>query len=108
MNLPPKTRSEKKREAILKAAKQAFQEFGVQATSMDKLAEIAQVSKRTVYNHFATKEALVMELISDLWLQSMVQLEQEYNPDEPLDEQLTRLVAAEIELVAAFERALTP
>ncbi|EPF7654109.1 TetR/AcrR family transcriptional regulator, partial [Vibrio vulnificus] len=62
-----KTRSEEKREAILTAAKQAFLEFGVQNTSMDKLAALAGVSKRTVYNHFSSKEALVMELLSVLW-----------------------------------------
>ncbi|ENK2095788.1 TetR family transcriptional regulator, partial [Vibrio vulnificus] len=38
-----KTRSEEKREAILTAAKQAFLEFGVQNTSMDKLAALAGV-----------------------------------------------------------------
>ncbi|MFA0698755.1 TetR/AcrR family transcriptional regulator, partial [Vibrio sp. 10N.222.49.C9] len=47
-----KTRSELKREAILTAAKQSFLEFGVKNTSMDKLASLANVSKRTVYNHF--------------------------------------------------------
>jgi len=53
-----KTRSELKREAIIEAARRAFEEFGVQGTSMDKLAEMAGVSKRTVYNHFASKEEL--------------------------------------------------
>ncbi|WP_231877395.1 TetR/AcrR family transcriptional regulator, partial [Oleiphilus sp. HI0043] len=40
-----KSRSELKREAIIDAARKAFKEYGVDATSMDKLAEIAQVSK---------------------------------------------------------------
>ncbi len=44
-----KTRSELKHEAILDAAKRAFLAFGVQGTSMDKLAEMADVSKRTVW-----------------------------------------------------------
>ena len=58
-----RTRSDAKREAIIQAATQAFQEYGVNGTSMDKLAELANVSKRTVYNHFATKEDLVMHLV---------------------------------------------
>ena len=38
-----RTRSDIKREAIIQAATQAFQEFGVNGTSMDKLAELANV-----------------------------------------------------------------
>ncbi len=98
-----KTRSELKREAIVEAAKRAFEAYGVQGTSMDKLAEIAQVSKRTVYNHFTSKEELVLHLISDLWQQSMVQVDIPYSPDEPLDDQLERLLEAEVALVSGSE-----
>lgn len=73
MNVKRKSRSETKREAILCAARQAFQEFGVQNTSMDKLSAIAQVSKRTVYNHFPSKEAIVTELLTELWRSSMME-----------------------------------
>ncbi len=61
------TRSELKRQAILQAARDAFQEHGVHNTSMDELAALAQVSKRTVYNHFASKEVLIMTLMAELW-----------------------------------------
>ncbi len=66
-----RTRSDIKREAIIQAATQAFQEFGVNGTSMDKLAELANVSKRTVYNHFSTKEELVMHLVTQQWQTAM-------------------------------------
>ena len=98
-----KSRSELKRAAILQAAKSAFQTYGMQATSMDKLAELAQVSKRTVYNHFSTKEDLVMHLISELWNKSMVHTDVVYQPNQPLDTQLTHLIEAEIELVGSQE-----
>ena len=98
-----KTLSEMKREAILDAAKRAFLEFGVQGTSMDKLAEMAEVSKRTVYNHFATKEELVLHLLSELWTRSMVEADVPYTPDSPLKDQLLRFVEVEIELVSGEE-----
>ena len=98
-----KTRSEQKREAIIEAAKRAFEEFGVQGTSMDKLAEMAQVSKRTVYNHFASKEELVIHLLTELWSQSMVQVEVPYEPDQPLEAQLVKLVRAEVDLVSGAD-----
>ncbi len=103
MNAVKKTRSELKRGAIIEAAKSAFQEFGVQGTSMDKLAELAQVSKRTVYNHFATKEELVVYLVSDLWMKSLVQIDLEYLKDTPLQLQLSELLRAEIDLICTSE-----
>ncbi|MGF1704642.1 MULTISPECIES: TetR/AcrR family transcriptional regulator [Enterovibrio] len=91
-----KTRSELKREAILCAARQAFHEYGVQNTSMDKLASLANVSKRTVYNHFASKEALVMELLSVLWKSAITADTLEQLVELPLEEQLTTLLYQEI------------
>lgn len=98
-----KSRSELKREAIVQAAKVAYQEYGVDATSMDKIAELAQVSKRTVYNHFASKEALVMHLLTDLWNQAMVQVDIQYDPKTPLDSQLNELLMHEVNLVGGRE-----
>lgn len=98
-----KTLSEKKREAILDAAKRAFLAHGVQGTSMDKLAEMAEVSKRTVYNHFSNKEALVLHMLSELWTQSMVDVDVPYAADRPIRDQLLQLVEAEIQLVSGAE-----
>ncbi|MEM7084447.1 MAG: TetR/AcrR family transcriptional regulator [Pseudomonadota bacterium] len=98
-----KTRSQLKREAILDAAKRAFLEYGVHGTSMDKLAALASVSKRTVYNHFSNKEQLVLHLLSELWTQSMVDVDVDYNPKAGLREQLLHLVEAEINLVSGTE-----
>lgn len=95
--------SEIKHEAILAAAKRAFLECGVQGTSMDRLAEMAEVSKRTLYNHFSTKEDLVLELLSELWTRSMVDVDVPYDAERPLEDQLLKLVEAEIELVSGNE-----
>ncbi|MFH4665114.1 TetR/AcrR family transcriptional regulator [Vibrio cidicii] len=95
-----KTRSEEKRDAIMCAAKQAFLEFGVQNTSMDKLAALAGVSKRTVYNHFASKEALVMELLSVLWKSAISEDELVALNKLPLQQQLVTLLCQEINVIA--------
>lgn len=55
--------SEQKRIHILDAAEQLFFENGVANTSMDEVAKTAAVSKRTVYNHFETKDALFYAII---------------------------------------------
>ncbi|MGA9853210.1 MAG: TetR/AcrR family transcriptional regulator [Gammaproteobacteria bacterium] len=52
-----------KREAILKAANRIFLETGFGAASMDAIANEAQVSKQTVYNHFGSKEELFAAMV---------------------------------------------
>jgi AcrR family transcriptional regulator len=51
-------------EAILKAGRRLFGERGFATTTMDDIAEAAQVAKGAVYHHFATKEA-VFEAVFD-------------------------------------------
>jgi len=51
-------------EAILKAGRRLFGERGFAATTIDDIAEAAQVAKGAVYHHFATKEA-VFEAVFD-------------------------------------------
>jgi AcrR family transcriptional regulator len=54
-------------EAILKAGRRLFGDRGFAATTIDDIAEAAQVAKGAVYHHFATKEAVfaaVFDLVS--------------------------------------------
>jgi AcrR family transcriptional regulator len=47
------------RERILRAATQLFHRQGINSTGIDELARAAHVSKRTLYQHFASKDELV-------------------------------------------------
>jgi TetR/AcrR family transcriptional regulator, mexJK operon transcriptional repressor len=57
------SRSERKRAAILDAARAVFLQKGYLGTSMDEIAALAAVSKQTVYKHFADKERLFTDLV---------------------------------------------
>lgn len=81
-----------KREAILDAAIEEFRRQGFEATSMDRIASAAEVSKRTVYNHFPSKETLFAEILLQLWNRSTEKMNLKYRPDRPLREQLLELV----------------
>lgn len=59
-------RSAEKTEAILKGAMQEFLAHGYAATSMDRVAAAAGVSKATVYSHFQDKEGLFAALVQRL------------------------------------------
>ena len=49
------------REVILKTAMKAFAEKGIRAVKMDDIAETLAISKRTMYEIYATKEELLYE-----------------------------------------------
>lgn len=53
--------------AIVAAAKRLFLAQGYMATSMDAVAREAPVSKRTLYNHFPSKEALFTAMVTDAY-----------------------------------------
>lgn len=55
------------RQAILQAALKTFLEHGFGATSMEKIAQAANVSRRTVFNQFASKEALFNASVEQVW-----------------------------------------
>jgi len=88
---PPRL-TDLKRSAILKAAAAEFRAHGFEATSMDRIAAAAEVSKRTVYNHFPSKEELFTETIVGLFESSAALLELPYRSDLGLREQLTELL----------------
>jgi TetR/AcrR family transcriptional regulator len=52
-----------RRRAILEAAKTVFFEKGFTATTMDQIAEVAEVSKGSLYLHFPSKEELYASLL---------------------------------------------
>ncbi|HZU58083.1 MAG TPA: TetR/AcrR family transcriptional regulator [Actinocrinis sp.] len=54
------------RERILKATVELFARDGIHATGVAKVTEVAQVSTRTLYQHFPSKEALVSAYLARL------------------------------------------
>lgn len=60
-------RSQKARQAILDAATALLIEHGVDAVSMDELAELAGVSKATVYRWWPSKHVLALDVLMADW-----------------------------------------
>jgi hypothetical protein len=56
-------RSIEAHEKVLNAALALFAERGIEATSMDAISQASGVSKATIYNHWADKEALLLEVM---------------------------------------------
>src|ERR1700756_185095 len=56
----------KKRTAVLEAAAKVFLGGGYLGATMDEIADLAGVSKQTVYTYFSNKEALFAAMVSAL------------------------------------------
>ncbi|VVO06914.1 hypothetical protein PS712_03136 [Pseudomonas fluorescens] len=92
----PQRLTDRKHEAIIQAAIAEFRTNGFDITSMDKIAATAGVSKRTVYNHFPSKEELFAEILNQLWDRVLAEQETPYSPDQPLREQLQRILSVKL------------
>ena len=62
-------RSERRRQAIIKAATEVFVRHGYLGATTDEVAARASVSKQTLYKHFADKQHLFAEVILDASVQ---------------------------------------
>jgi AcrR family transcriptional regulator len=89
------------KQRILDAASAAYQELGIEDTSMQEVARRAEVAPGTVLYHYPTPETLADEVV-DSWIESMEPPRPDIiDPDEPLDVRITKLV---LELYGLYER----
>lgn len=96
----PQRLTDRKRVAIVDAAIAEFRANGFDATSMDKIAATAAVSKRTVYNHFPSKDSLFAEILQRMWEGSAAQPAVVYQADQPLRPQIMELVQQKMALLS--------
>ncbi len=100
MSIPiPQRQTERKREAILQAAIAEFRSNGFEATSMDKIAATAEVSKRTVYNHFPSKEDLFAAILLQLWQTAATQEALTYDRTANLRAQLEDFLSRKMRML---------
>lgn len=86
-----KSRSDTKRDQILKVATQLFMEHGFNAVTMEAIAEAAPVSKPTLYNHFENKPALFFAVMQERADGIFHVIEQEMSHNLDCKEMLTKV-----------------
>lgn len=90
----------RKRNSILTAAIEEFRARGYDGASMDRIADAAGASKRTVYNHYPSKQEL-FRTVFDEYVSSMQAAKRiAYSESRSLEEQLSDFIDAEIALVS--------
>ncbi|MEI5909712.1 TetR/AcrR family transcriptional regulator [Bacillus spongiae] len=95
----PSDNLSKKREAIMDGAIKAFVIEGYEKASMDRIAQHAGVSKRTVYNHFSNKDDLFQAIFQRFLSEQELLKDIHYDPTKTLEEQLTLFADAELFLI---------
>ena len=100
----PRTRIQtKNRETILNAGLEVFSTHGFRGATLDQIADVAGLSKPNLLYYFASKEAIHVEVLSqllDTWLDPLRQM----NPDgDPVDE-LLGYVRAKLDLSRDYPR----
>lgn len=92
------------RERILAAATRLFREQGINSTGMDQLCAVAEVSKRTAYQHFGSKDDLVAAYLHELNIDPVAALSDDLpaEPRERLTALFERLLAPEVEMLCPF------
>lgn len=93
------TRSERKRRAILDAAKEEFIQYGFLGANMDRVCTAAEVSKRTLYRHFASKELLFESVLTILQASAYESVSYPFDPELSLHAQLTFISLKEAEIL---------
>lgn len=96
LSAPPGLRERKKqrtKEALLQAAFDLFSRQGFDATTVEDIAEAVEVSPRTFFRYFATKEDVVLSMMDDM--SAAMQAAFEARPaDEPVLTALRHAMAA--------------
>lgn len=93
------TLSDQKRALIIEAAITEFRHSGYDLTSMDRIALSAGVSKRTVYNHFSSKEELFTQILQQLSDRSVAVGDIVYRANHSLREQLVELAMEKLQVM---------
>ena len=91
--------NQRSRTAILSGAKKVIAQVGSYESNMLDIAEQAQVSRATVYNHFSDKEEMLMTLVESEILRLSALAKKSENPAEAL-----YLLSREISIDPALRR----
>ncbi len=89
-------RREERRDEVYRTAIELFVERGYESTTMEDIADAADVARATVFNHFQRKSAFIDEWATRRRHRAVLAVREERLEDHPVDE-----------ILAGYMRALT-
>lgn len=106
MNETPGRRERKKRarrERIYEAARQLFLEQGYAATTVEQIAEAADVAQTTFFNHFQSKDAVLREMTGEISAHLEAMLQQELAAANTAERRIRRFATNALRALGATE-----
>lgn len=94
-----KRNGEETRDQLFDAASRLFRDIGYEATSHADISAEADIGRTTFYEHFASKEDLLVQLVQRDLPALIDELLVEVDPDLPPDERLRELTIQFVEFV---------
>lgn len=88
-----------KRQSIVEGATRMFLQYGFNASSMDKIAQAAPVSKATLYKYFDSKDALLAAVIENLCLNLFQVVDDASTETESIENTLKKIASAFVDLI---------
>jgi TetR/AcrR family fatty acid metabolism transcriptional regulator len=86
---------------ILEAARRVMARYGMQGTTIDRVAEEAKVAKGTIYLYFDTKDALVHTAVIEGLRQMTAEVLASDDPSMPPLERIRKLILAQFRILAS-------
>jgi len=99
----PRHKERSVRESVMVAAVQLFAEFGYHASSMRDIARIAGIQAASIYYHYASKQALLVEIMETYMLQLNAALEHILSAEHEPQQRLSAAVANHIRLHTTYK-----
>lgn len=105
-----RTLTEERRQAIITAAAQLFQEIGYERASMNEVAKRVGGSKATLYNYFTSKEALFETVVrtysASFLTDAAAELTKPGSEDLSIEQKLTRFGERMLQVLTGDNQAL--
>jgi AcrR family transcriptional regulator len=96
------------RRRILEVARERFAAQGFDAVTTREIAGAAKIATGTLFNYFATKEAIAAVLVAEALVGARTTFDDRTRRGGPLEEELFALVAAELRALRPHRNYLAP
>ena len=92
-----------RRERIYEAARQLFLEQGYAATTVEQIADAADVAQTTFFNHFQSKDAVLREMTGEISAHLEAMLQQELATSDTAERRIRRFATQALRALGATE-----
>lgn len=97
---------EQRRQSLVDTARNLFVQYGYEGTTIDQIAEAADVAKVTFYYHFKSKEELALEIKRQCHEEAVIYVEKLRGTEQTPDQMIEALIKDIVEWTEANWRLL--